>query len=255
LADRTALDEVVVVCDGCEDETKDVARRYPGVTVVEQTRAGKPSALNRGDEIASVFPRFYVDADIVVTTAALRDVAKRMTGLVMAGAPRLRIDASAASWPVRQYYEVWTRLPYASQATIGSGVMGLTARGRSRFSVFPPLIGDDEFVRRLFRVDERVAWPEGEFVVTTPRRFGPLLDIKTRGRLGILEQDELFGPAPVEFGKPGRSVLPALARDPRRWVSLVVFVGARVAIYVRSTSKARRRQFRGWARDESSRAA
>ena len=255
LADRTDRDEVVVVCDGCEDDTAVLARQFAGVVVVEQPRGGKPAALNRGDQVASVFPRFYVDADVVVTATALRDVAKRMVGPVLAGAPRLRVELAGASWPVRRYYDIWTRLPYASEATIGSGVIGLTARGRARFSAFPPLIGDDEFVRRLFRIEERVVDAKGEFVVITPRRLGPLVKIKTRGRLGILEQDQLLGPAPVEFGRSGRTELRAVARDPRRWASLIVFGGIRLVIQVRSTRRARRRQFGGWARDDSSRLA
>jgi glycosyltransferase involved in cell wall biosynthesis len=253
LGDRTGRDEVVVVCDGCTDDTASVARQSPGVVVVEQPRAGKPAALNRGDQVASIFPRFYVDADVVVTAAALREVARHMVGPVLAGAPRLRVDLSGASWLVRRYYDIWTRLPYAWESSIGSGVMGLNAQGRARFSTFPPLIGDDEFVRRLFPVEERVNAPYSEFVVFAPRRLSPLLKIKTRGRLGILEQDQLSGPAPVASGRTGRTELRALVRDPRRWPSLLVFVGVRFVIQALSRSRARRGQFGGWARDDSSR--
>ena len=59
-------------------------------TVIEQPRLGKPAALNTGDRAATLFPRFYVDADVVVTMGTLRHVARAMSGPVLAGAPRLR---------------------------------------------------------------------------------------------------------------------------------------------------------------------
>jgi hypothetical protein len=253
LADLGAHDELVVVCDGCTDRTAEVARTHPLAVVVEQPQGGKPSALNAGDRVATLFPRFYVDADIVVTARSLRDVAGQMTGGVVAGAPAIRVDASRSSWAVRRFYDVWTRLPYATTGIIGSGVMGLTREGRSRFGEFPPVIGDDEFVRRQFDTDERVARPLSTFTVTAPRTLAPLLAIKTRSRLGIYQLDELDGPARRESGEPGSSVLPRLAHDPRRWTSLAVYVAVRLVV----GRRARRRLARGdtarWDRDDTAR--
>ncbi|MEJ5250296.1 MAG: glycosyltransferase family 2 protein [Armatimonadota bacterium] len=41
--------EIIVVCDGCTDETAEIARRYENVTVVEsEHRIGKSAAINMG---------------------------------------------------------------------------------------------------------------------------------------------------------------------------------------------------------------
>lgn len=253
LGDRRPGDEVIVVCDGCTDQTAAIASGYPGITVVEQARGGKPAALNAGDCLAKIFPRFYVDADISVTMAVLREVASAMEKGVEAGAPRLALDLVGASWLVRGYYDVWRRFPYASGSVLGSGVVGLTKVGRERFDLFPNFINDDEFVRRLFDVDERVATSDGFFVVTTPRNARSLVRIKTRSELGTLQLDVALGPQRKSVGMHGSSIFRGLLRDPRHWSSVAIFVSIRSVVGLRAHLKMRRGEFAGWARDETAR--
>jgi glycosyltransferase involved in cell wall biosynthesis len=250
---RSADDEIIVVCDGCSDSTAEVARSFAGVEVMEKPRGGKPSALNTGDSRATRFPRFFVDADIVVTATALHEVADLMIEGIEAGAPRCEVDLRLSSWAVRRFYDVWTKLPYLTEGMLGSGVLGLTQRGRARFQEFPPVIDDDEFVRRLFTIDERVHGTAGAFIVTAPARVGPLIRIKTRSRLGIMELDGLQGPAPRSSGSPGRSAAKELLASPRLWPSIAVFAVIRTVVGSRAWWRCRRGRFEGWARDESSR--
>ncbi|MET8139616.1 glycosyltransferase [Sphaerisporangium sp. NPDC005288] len=63
--------DVVVVANGCDDDTASVARGF-GVRVVETPVPSKREALRLGDEAAAVHPRVYVDADIEMGTADLR---------------------------------------------------------------------------------------------------------------------------------------------------------------------------------------
>src|SRR5262249_27463479 len=71
--------QVVVVCNGCSDRTPDIARRFgPRVTVLETDVASKVHALNLGDEVAQGFPRFYMDADVAMSPADIRAVARTL---------------------------------------------------------------------------------------------------------------------------------------------------------------------------------
>lgn len=97
-ADARCPLHVVVAANGCTDDTVAVARRYRGVTVVDIPDSSKRAALDAGDEAAGdVFPRVYLDADIVLDHEAI-------SGLVTALSTPARWSprrASGSSPPVR----------------------------------------------------------------------------------------------------------------------------------------------------------
>jgi len=126
--------EVIVACNGCTDRTAEIARDFgPPVRVIEIPQASKVAALNAADEAATGFPRFYVDADVIVDLASLRAMAAVLErGEALLVAPKLRMDLSKTTWPVRAYYRVWMSLPY-NQVMVGAGAYGLSRGGRARF--------------------------------------------------------------------------------------------------------------------------
>ncbi|HEY2423618.1 MAG TPA: glycosyltransferase, partial [Chthoniobacterales bacterium] len=100
--------DVIVVCNGCTDDTATVARRFDrSVRVIETAKASKPQALNLGDEAAHTFPRIYVDADVVLETEAIRALARRLDdGGVLAVAPTPQFALGECSWPVRLFFKI-----------------------------------------------------------------------------------------------------------------------------------------------------
>jgi len=175
--------DVVVVCNGCSDGTADVARSYGDrVRVIETPIPSKTHALNLGDEAARGFPRFYVDADVVLTLDGIRRIAARLGASgAPAAAPVMQVDLSGSSWPVRAFYAIWTQMPYTREGMIGVGVYALSEEGRRRFGRFPDVIADDGYVRALFSPVERVRVDEVP-VRMEPRASGVS---KLRGRKAV----------------------------------------------------------------------
>ncbi|WP_432534226.1 glycosyltransferase [Kineococcus arenarius] len=245
--------EVVVVANACTDDTAQRARAH-GVRVVETAVPGKANALDLGDEACTAFPRAYLDADVTVDGDDLRRVLDVLReGPALAAAPRLRVDVSRSSWPVRAYYRVWTALPYVTDDLVGSGLYALSREGRARFGRFPAATGDDTFVRALFAPGERVSVPGTTFTVHPPRTLDALLAIKTRARFSVAEHDA--SPGAASPAAAPASAARRLLRRPGVWPSVPVYA----AVGLLTRLRARRRLNAGapaaWDRDTTSRTA
>lgn len=248
--------DVVVACNGCTDRTAEVAAAsHPDVRVVNTVRRGKATALNLGDEEAQGFPRVYMDADILMTTDALRATVAVLGAGALAAAPRLEYDpGDRPPWRVRQYFEIWHRTSYVSDGLIGSGVYGLSEAGRARFDAFPDIIADDLFVYAQFTDAERRTVRSHSFVVTPPRTLRGIIDVKTRVFAGNLQFRALYG----DVGhSPTGHQLPAVLRrlPPRLWPAATIYAVVQLAAKAAAHRRVRRGDLRTWNRDDTSRSA
>ncbi len=81
----------------------------------------KTGALNLGDSASDSFPRFYVDADVVVSASDFQVMAARLGAGVEAAAPALHLEERSSSWPVRSYHRYWAALPGVRHSPRGAG--------------------------------------------------------------------------------------------------------------------------------------
>jgi len=245
---------IVVVCNGCTDETATIARRFGStVRVIESDIASKTHALNIGDQISRGFPRIYVDADIVITLDAIRALAKRFErGGLLAVAPTADIDLTGCSRPVRLYFGIRSRLPSSGRGFDGSGVYALSETGRTRFAEFPDVIADDTFVRLQFRPEERETLGSVSSMVFPPRTIRQLIAVRTRAYAGTFELARRFPELSANKDETNNRALIRLFRDPRLWPALSVYcyvnILARRRAGIRSRLKAS-----VWQRDDTSR--
>jgi exopolysaccharide biosynthesis WecB/TagA/CpsF family protein len=246
---RTGRVEVIVVCNGCTDDTAEIAAAVPGVQVVDCPVASKTAAMNAGDAAATRWPRVYLDADTEITPTALRRVLENLRSPVMAARPAFRYDDSGASWPVRAYYRARRRLPSTKQALWGAGVYGLTEEGHARFGEFPMVTADDYLVDQSFTDDEKMIVPTPPVVVRTPRDVASLVQVLRRNHRGPAEQRD-------QREKATSSAVPTellrSVRGPRSAVDALSYSGLAAA------PRLSRRRIGGmparvWERDDSSR--
>ena len=80
--------DIIVVCNGCRDDTAKVAKEFsPPVRVIETDIASKIAALNLGDQAARSFPRIYLDADVTITIDTIRAISKSLQNGALLAAP------------------------------------------------------------------------------------------------------------------------------------------------------------------------
>ena len=247
--------EIIVVANGCTDDTVEVARSFgPPVRVVSTPVASKAAALAAGDEIAAGFPRIYIDADVELEADDLRVLAKALLHPgILATAPQRELPLADSPWLVRWWYEVWSRLPEVEHGLFGRGVICLSEAGYERIAKLPPVIADDLITSLAFAQSERMIADGARVLIHPPRTVTDLLRRRVRAVVGV-RQVEQAADAP---GSTARTQMGDLLAIARRSPAMTVKVAVFVAVSILARLKARRAIARGesstWLRDESSR--
>jgi glycosyltransferase involved in cell wall biosynthesis len=248
--------ELIVVANGCSDATAEVARRASSrIRVIEIDAASKIAALNAGDEAATTYPRAYLDADVEIGATTLLALGDRLTtGPALVASPRLTVDTTGASLPVRQYYRVWEQSEYRSRGHIGSGVYVLSQEGRARFGRFPDVIADDRFVQQLFAPHERLVAEDLRFSVRAPRHFGALVRRAERIAQGNAQLARLH--PEVAGASSATRFVPLLRRvlaRPALWSAFPAYLVGYAVPKMNARRRARSGKLGGWNRDETTR--
>ena len=231
--------QVVVVANGCTDDTADRARAHAprftargwALRVEELAQGGKIGALNHGDTCAGPGVRLYLDADIHMGPRLLSGIMRVLDTAEPRYAGGRLVVAPARSPVSRAYARFWQKLPFVAQGVTGAGLFAVNQAGRARWGAFPQIISDDTFVRlqfseaERFLVDELYQWPLVE-------GFSPLVPVRRRQDLGVAEIARLYPALIAHQGhvRPGRAELLRLAAaDPIGFATY-----AAVAMAVRS---------------------
>ena len=239
--------EVLVVANGCTDDTVAVASRFTTLAeprgwqlrVLDLPTGSKINALNTGDQHATGRVRIYLDADVIVSPDLLADLTLALSSEAARYATGTARIPAPASWVTAQYARFWQGLPFARSHAAGFGLFAVNAAGRARWGQFPDIISDDTFVRLQFAPQERTQvrapydWPMAEGLAR-------LVRVRRRQDQGNAQLAALFPDLLQNEDKARPDIMPLLKADP---VGFGVY--ATVSGLVRLT---RWRNSAGWAR-------
>lgn len=246
--DENVALEVVVVANGCRDDTAERARVFSqrffdkgwSLTVLDLSEGGKLKALNAGDAVARGGTRVYLDADVTVSPDLLRQIAQVLEcSDARYSSGQVRITANGLV--SRAYARIWRQVPFMARGVPGCGVFAVNAAGRARWAAFPDIISDDTFVRLSFAPDERIGvaapydWPIAE-------GFGRLVRVRRRQDAGVEEIERLFPELLKNDDKGNMPVTRKLSMALRDPVGFAVYAG--VAMVVKLTKG----RSTGWSR-------
>ena len=254
--DATEID-VIVACNGCTDDTAELARSsgHP-VRVIEIPTPSKPAALRAAEAGDPPFPRIYLDADVELAGPAALAVLTTLDDGAAAARPPIRFDTERSSSPVRAYYRARGRAPALMERLWGAGVYGLSRSGRERFGDYPDVVAEDLFVDQHFDDTDIAIVPTVPVVVRVPRTTDALLRVLRRTYRGNDDNQRDLAPDDTRSPRTSTSVVfrqvaasarlgPGAARD------AVVYV----AITIAARLRARLGHGERWERDDTSREA
>jgi exopolysaccharide biosynthesis WecB/TagA/CpsF family protein len=243
--------EVIVVCNGCDDDTAGVARSVPGIRVVELRHASKPDALNAGDEAATLWPRLYLDADVEMPVTSVLELLDRLaTGGPLVARPGFWYDTRASSPLVRCYYRARTRIHQGGSQMWGAGAYALSREGHARFGEFPAVTADDLYVDTRFDPVEKAVVRSASSVIRTPTDARTLLSVLRRHHRGDAELLAMERGAASRVRSSGRDTAIAAVATIR---GPVAAFDAGVYLTMAFLARNGYRLTRGWERDNSSR--
>jgi glycosyltransferase involved in cell wall biosynthesis len=242
--------EVVFVCNGCTDDTEAILRETirGRCLLLTLAVAGKANAIRHGEARLTLFPRFYVDADVMIRGAELAMLAERLGDGCELISPTIEFGPYQGSWAARAVNDVWLSLPHAADAGFHH-VLAVSEQGRRRWNEFPDLIADDTFIAgRIPRDRRRIA---RDIMVTTypPASLASYIRVRARWARGTRELAANGYPVDRHPGQRRRLLRLALAFDTA--IPTVLYVCARlVAAFLALLPSAANAS---WYRDHTSR--
>jgi glycosyltransferase involved in cell wall biosynthesis len=218
--------EVIVVPNGCTDNTSEFVRSFePEVTVVELLEGSKNKAINAGLSRAKGRVIIVVDADTELDKADLERLVDVMAPNVKYATIRGNYTYEGCTWPVRCFYRVFEYLDFQREG--GNGIYAVTRDNIiERIGEYPDDVNDDTLSCWSCSPEERAYVAESTVTVHVPRNLNALRRCLSRSARRRYRMDHVFSDRVYSAQRMSRSgkVLKIL-RKPSLWLAYLVYLG------------------------------
>lgn len=238
--------EVIVIANGCSDETAEVARGFTAQTqargwelmVLELAKGDKLGAWNAGEAAAGGAVLIYLDADVTVSPPLIAQLAEALdtdAPRYASGRPRVTVPEDTLT---RRYTRFWLTTPFMTRGVPGFGVFAMNRNGRARWGDWPDIISDDTFARLNFTPEERLSVP-ASYDWPMVEGFARLVKVRRRQDIGVAEIARRY-PELVTHDDPPGGTRPVWRRAFQDPAAFAAFCAVRAAInlpVLRSTDR------------------
>lgn len=230
--------QVIVVANGCTDDTAAIARGFAEqaglkgwhLQVLELAEGNKLGALNAGEAAAAGRVLIYLDADVIVSPPLIAQLAGVLdvdAPRYASGQPNVTVQGGGVTRP---YTRFWLTTPFMTRGVPGFGVFAMNRAGRARWGGWPDIISDDTYARLNFTPDERLAVP-ATYDWPMVEGFARLVQVRRRQDIGVAEIESRYPELMAnDDTQPGAAPLwrRALADPP----GFAAFCAVRLAIHL-----------------------
>lgn len=230
--------EVIVMANGCSDDTAAVAEGFRAhavaqgwtLTVLDIAEGGKLNALNEGERASKGQALLYLDADVKVSPPLVAQIAAVLQGEAPAyasGRPNVSVGADPLT---RAYTRFWLTTPFMVHGVPGFGVFAMNRAGRARWGAWPDIISDDTFARLNFLPSERHSVP-ATYDWPMIEGFANLVRVRRRQDVGVAEVAEMYPDLMVndDLHDQTEPMWKRALRDP---LAFAAFVAVRLTIHL-----------------------
>ncbi len=254
LDDQEARLDVIVVCNGCTDNTAQVATKASSsASIISIDMASKTNAINIGLKHCRFKKILLLDADIFLTFENLMKlsvIAEKSDCLV--ASPLANVELARTSFMVKHYYLVALKLPYFQKYKISAAIL-LNEIGIERLGMIPNVISDDNYISLQFKENEKAVIKTIQYTLTPPENFWSLIKILTRSELGNLELKMKYPNFLGEKEHTHARDLILMLLNLRLFPSLAIFILTKLVVKIRARGQLKGLESYLWEKDNSSR--
>ena len=245
--------EIIVICNGCQDQTYAVAKKtidtitssltaHCNFLLINLKINGKINALNEGVKLSCNKTVVLLDADIKVSSSDCAVLVKTLyEHSLLAASPKVIFDFDKSNYLVKRFYACISQSTYNKQHRIAN-VIALTPYAINKLFPLPQVIADDAYIQRIIGYKEYKIINKLTYKFTCPETLISTIKVQSRIIRGNLELKKIYPNLENQ-----KNTLPAL-----KFVDKAIFICIKVTALIIASIELKL-NIKKWHQDESSR--